>query len=62
MKFEDKLKEMDNIIEKLQNPEIELEKAIELYKKGIKLNEECAKELEDVKLSIETIDNEPIDL
>lgn len=62
MKFEDKLKELDAIIEQLQNPEIEIEKAIELYQKGVRLNEECSKELEEFRLSIQTIDNEEVKL
>lgn len=62
MKFEDKLKELDAIIEQLQNPEIEIEKAIELYQKGVRLNEECSKELEEFRLSIQTIDNEELKL
>ncbi len=62
MKFEDKLKELDKIIEMLQNPEIDLEKSIELYQKGIKLNKECNKELDDMKLKIMTIDGDVMDL
>lgn len=62
MKFEKKLKEMDKIIEMLQNPEIELEEALRLYQKGILLNEECSQELESIKLSIKTIDGNPIEI
>lgn len=62
MKFEKKLKEMDKIIEMLQNPEIELEEALRLYQKGILLNEECNQELESIKLSIKTIDGNPIEI
>lgn len=62
MKFENKLREIDKIIEMLQQPDIELEKAIDLYKKGITLNEECNKELESFKLSIATIDGENLEI
>lgn len=62
MKFEEKLKELDQIIEKLQDPELELEKSIELYQRGIKLNQECKAELDEMKLKIATIDGEVLDL
>lgn len=62
MKFENKLKEIDKIIEMLQQPDIELEKAIDLYKRGIALNEECSKELESFKLSITTIDGANLEI
>lgn len=60
MKFELKLKELDKIIESLQKPDIELEKAVELYKKGLELNEECKEELDRLKLMISTTDGEEI--
>ncbi|MDO5095655.1 MAG: exodeoxyribonuclease VII small subunit [Peptostreptococcaceae bacterium] len=60
MKFEEKLKELDKIIEMLQNQDIEIDKAMELYQKGVKLNEECSKELEELKLSIHTVDGEEL--
>ena len=60
MKFEEKLKELDKIIEMLQNPEIEINKAMELYQKGVKLHEECSKELDGLKLSIHTVDGEEL--
>ncbi|MDO4710458.1 MAG: exodeoxyribonuclease VII small subunit [Peptostreptococcaceae bacterium] len=62
MEFEKKLKEMDRIIEMLQDPDIDLKKAIDLYKKGIILNDECNKELESIKLSISTVDGEDLDV
>lgn len=62
MKFEEKLKELDKIIEMLQNPEIELEKSMELYQRGIELNKACNSELEDMKLKILTINGDVMDL
>ena len=62
MKFEEKLKELDKIIETLQNPELELEKSIELYQRGIELNKECKAALDEMKLKIMTIDGEVLDL
>lgn len=62
MKFEDKLKELDKIVEQLQDQEIELERSIELYQKGIELNKDCKKELEEMKLKIMTINGDLLDL
>lgn len=62
MKFEEKLKELDQIAEQLQNPELELEKTIALYERGILLNKECREELDALKLRILTINGEVLDL
>ncbi len=62
MKFEEKMKELDQIIEQLQSQNIEIQSAAELYRKGLQLSEECLKELESVKLSIATTDGTTIDL
>ena len=62
MKFEEKLKELDKIVEMLQNPDLELEKSIELYQRGIELNKECKAELDEMKLKIMTIEGEVLDL
>lgn len=62
MKFEEKLKELDKIIEMLQNSELELEKSMELYQRGIELNKECDLELQEMKLKILTINGDVMDL
>ncbi len=62
MKFEEKLKELDKIIEMLQDPELELEKSMELYQRGIELNKECDLELQEMKLKILTINGDVMDL
>ena len=62
MKFEEKLKELDKIIEMLQDPELELEKSMELYQRGIELNKKCDLELQEMKLKILTINGDVMDL
>lgn len=61
MKFEEKIKELDLIIEQLQDQSVELEKASELYKKGLALSEECLKELKEAKLTITTADGNSLE-
>ena len=53
--FEKKLEEAKKLLEKLNDPEITLHKAMEYYKKGIKLLEEASKMIEDAKLQFKEI-------
>ena len=46
----------------LQDPELELEKSMELYQRGIELNKECDLELQEMKLKILTINGDVMDL
>ena len=39
--FEDKLKDLENIVKSLENPEISLEDAVNNYTKGIELSKVC---------------------
>lgn len=49
MKFEDSLKELDAIIEKLESGKLSIDESIALYGKGLELCNECGKKLNDVK-------------
>ncbi len=53
--FEKKLKEAKELLEKLNDPEITLQGAMEYYKKGIKLLEEATKMIEEAKLQFKEI-------
>lgn len=57
-KYDVKIQELNDTIEKLQNSNIGLEESIELYKRGMELYQECSNELAKLKLSIKTIDGE----
>ena len=37
LSFEESLKELENIVDQLESGDIDLEKSVELYEKGIKL-------------------------
>lgn len=52
MSFEDSIKSLDEIIEKLDSGNLSLDEAIELYKKGIDLSASCKKQLDNAKLKI----------
>ena len=56
--FEEALKELEEIVDNLNNDEIELEKAISAYEKGMELKKICEQRLKEAKLRIENIKDE----
>ena len=49
IKFEDKVKELETIINELENGEINLDDSILKYTKAMKLINECDKELKNIE-------------
>ena len=58
MKFEESVKRLDEIIEKLENNETSLEEAIEIYRKGAALLGSCRKQLEQAELLVTVADDD----
>ncbi len=56
MNFEDSIKELEKISEKLESGEVSLEESIELYEKGIALSKYCSDLLLKAKQKIITIE------
>lgn len=54
MKFEELLKELEEIVKELESGELSLDDSIKKYQKGIELSAECKKMLEDAKSIIIT--------
>ncbi|MEX2456012.1 MAG: exodeoxyribonuclease VII small subunit [Balneolaceae bacterium] len=54
--FEEALKELEAIVEKLDNNEITLEDSVKYYEKGLKLSQICSATLESAVLKIEEIE------
>lgn len=52
MKFEELLKELENIVKELESGNLCLEDSIKKYQKGIELSNECRKMLEEAKTLI----------
>ncbi len=48
-KFEDYLKELNEIIKELESGSLSLEESIVKYKRGLELSEYCKKKLEEAK-------------
>ena len=53
--FEEALKDLEKIVEDLNNGDMELEKAITAYEKGIKLKNICEERLKNAQERIELI-------
>ena len=54
-KFEDKIKQLEEIINKLEAGEEDLENSITLYDKGVALAKECSNMLDDAKQRVNYI-------
>ena len=59
--FEDALKNLEEIVDNLNNDDLNLEEAISAYEKGMELKKICEKRLKEAKLRIENIKNEKIE-
>ena len=55
--FEEALKDLEKIVEDLNNGDMELEKAITAYEKGMKLKNICEERLKNAIERIELIQN-----
>ena len=54
-KFEDKVKELEKIINELENGDIDLDDSINKYTKAMKLITECDKELKNIEEKVNFI-------
>ena len=53
--FEENLKKLENIVEQLESGEIDLERSVELYEKGMILKNNCEEKLKKVEIQIKKI-------
>ena len=53
--FEQNLKKLEDIVDKLESGEIDLEKSVELYEKGMILKNNCEEKLKKIELQIKKI-------
>lgn len=54
-KFEDKVKELEEIISSLENGEVSLDESIEKYTKAMKLVKECDSQLKNIEEQVNKI-------
>ncbi|MGH9559782.1 MAG: exodeoxyribonuclease VII small subunit [Bryobacteraceae bacterium] len=53
--FEDGLQQLEAIVKEMESGELPLERALELFERGMKLSETCRKQLEDAETRIEIL-------
>ena len=53
--FEPSLKELESIVEKLEDEDINLEDSVKSFEKGISLVKECQKQLHNAELKIKKL-------
>ncbi len=58
LKFEDKMKRLQEIVDLLDSSDIELDKSISLYKEGLELSKELKEQLSAYEEKIEELKNE----
>ena len=55
LSFEDALKELETIVEKLEGGNVELEESIKIYERGAALKAHCLGKLKNAQLKVEQI-------
>jgi exodeoxyribonuclease VII small subunit len=53
--FESALKRLEEIVEKMENGDAELDKSLELYEEGIRLVKICSSKLEEAKKKVQIL-------
>ncbi len=53
--FETGLQELEQIVKEMESGDLPLERALELFEKGMKLSESCRKQLEEAETRIEML-------
>lgn len=53
--FESGLAELEKIVKDMENGELPLEKALELFERGMKLSDTCRKQLEEAETRVEIL-------
>lgn len=55
MKFEDNLKKLEGLVEKMESGELNLDEMIKAFEEGRKLTVACQQELESIRQRIEKV-------
>jgi exodeoxyribonuclease VII small subunit len=53
--FEAGLTELESVVKQLESGDLPLEKALELFEKGVQLSESCRKQLEEAETRVEIL-------
>ena len=55
IKFEENIKELENIINTLEGGEVSLDEMLSLFEEGIKRTKECTKQLKDAEQKVSVL-------
>jgi exodeoxyribonuclease VII small subunit len=55
--FETSLEELEKVVKELEGGDLPLERALELFEKGVELSENCRRQLEEAETRVETLIN-----
>ncbi len=55
--FEDTIKQLENIVNELENDELDLDTSVKKFEKGMELSKKCTKILEDAEKRISILIN-----
>jgi exodeoxyribonuclease VII small subunit len=53
--FEASLEELERVVKELEGGDLPLERALELYERGVQLSESCRKQLEEAETRVEIL-------
>ena len=53
--FEAGLQELEQIVKEMESGDLPLERALELFEKGMKISENCRKQLEEAETRVEVL-------
>jgi exodeoxyribonuclease VII small subunit len=55
LNFEAGLDQLENIVKEMETAELPLDRALELFERGVKLSADCRKQLEDAETKVEIL-------
>ena len=55
MSFENGLQQLEAIVKEMESGDLPLERALELFEKGMKLSDTCHKQLQEAETRVETL-------
>ncbi len=53
--FEEALKELESIVQKLESGQVKLEEAVEAYEKGVQMQKICEEKLKEAQMKVEKL-------
>ena len=53
--FEEALKELESIVQKLESGQVKLEEAVQAYEKGVQMQKICEEKLKEAQMKVEKL-------